>query len=149
MSDERNCKSCGRIGGTNKDCRECMALNVAAGAENVKPEDVEDIIRRAKDFERKAGKRAPAGLFARFRLLLLVLQDYWNGTYREMPWATIAAIAFAILYVFNPIDLVPDFIPVLGWLDDAAVVAIVWGAIEHDLRRYCAAKGLNPDEFGL
>lgn len=32
--------------------------------------------------------------------------------------------AFAILYLFSPIDAIPDFIPVIGWLDDLGVLAI-------------------------
>jgi len=34
---------------------------------------------------------------------------------------------FAVLYVIMPIDLVPDAIPFLGWLDDIGVVALVLG----------------------
>ena len=32
---------------------------------------------------------------------------------------------FAIAYVASPVDLVPDTIPVLGWLDDVGVVALI------------------------
>ena len=32
---------------------------------------------------------------------------------------------FAILYVFSPVDLFPDVIPVVGWLDDVGVVALI------------------------
>jgi hypothetical protein len=32
----------------------------------------------------------------------------------------------AILYILSPLDLIPDFIPVIGWLDDLGVLA--WAA---------------------
>ena len=31
----------------------------------------------------------------------------------------------AILYVFSPVDLIPDVVPLLGWMDDVGVVAFV------------------------
>ena len=42
-------------------------------------------------------------------------------------WVKLAAAAIA-LYVVWPIDLIPDVIPVLGWMDDAVLVplAIRW-----------------------
>lgn len=30
-------------------------------------------------------------------------------------------VILALLYILSPIDLIPDFIPVLGWADDLAV----------------------------
>ena len=38
--------------------------------------------------------------------------------------ATIALLAF--LYIMSPLDLIPDVIPVIGWLDDLGVLA--WAA---------------------
>lgn len=53
-----------------------------------------------------------------------------------MPWFTIASIAVALLYVLNPFDLVPDFIPGVGYIDDLAVLSISMGWIETDLHKY-------------
>lgn len=44
---------------------------------------------------------------------------------RELPWRTRALIGLLGLYLLSPIDLVPDFIPVVGYLDDAIVVVLV------------------------
>ena len=38
--------------------------------------------------------------------------------------AKLATIA-AVLYVISPIDFVPDFIPILGWLDDGLVAILL------------------------
>ncbi|MBT8319349.1 MAG: DUF1232 domain-containing protein, partial [Gramella sp.] len=47
-----------------------------------------------------------------------MLKDYRKGVYTKVPWFTIATIAFAFLYILNPLDIIPDFIPGLGYIDD-------------------------------
>ncbi len=43
----------------------------------------------------------------------------------RVPRRVKAAVAFAGLYVVSPIDLIPEFLPVIGPLDDVVVVALV------------------------
>jgi len=46
------------------------------------------------------------------------------------PWYVRALAAFVAAYALSPIDLIPDFIPVLGWLDDLLIVpAGIWLAV--------------------
>ncbi len=47
------------------------------------------------------------------------------------PFAAKAAVALVIAYSMSPLDLIPDFIPILGHLDDAAIIALgVTGALK-------------------
>jgi uncharacterized membrane protein YkvA (DUF1232 family) len=39
----------------------------------------------------------------------------------RMPWYAKALIFFVVAYTFSPIDLIPDFIPILGYLDDLII----------------------------
>ena len=54
-------------------------------------------------------------------LLMSLVKDYYQGNYRNIPYRTISAAVIGLLYVLNPIDLIPDFIPFIGHIDDALV----------------------------
>ena len=48
----------------------------------------------------------------------------------RVPWHAKAVALFVTAYAFSPIDLIPDFIPVLGYLDDLIIVPMgLWLAI--------------------
>ncbi len=50
-------------------------------------------------------------------------------------WRKLAGVA-AVAYVLWPLDLIPDGIPVLGWLDDAGVVAAAAAFLVAEVRRH-------------
>ena len=67
-----------------------------------------------------------------------LLKDRVTGKYTETPWSTIAGLTGALLYVLSPLDLIPDFLPIAGYIDDAAVFAFALGLARDDLARYRA-----------
>ena len=92
------------------------------------------VTQRAKDIEGKLPKLKQ--FYQQAKLMLSLVRDYAAGRYRETPYWAIAAVALALLYVLNPADLFPDFIPGLGYLDDAAVIAFCLKLVEKDLEKY-------------
>lgn len=70
------------------------------------------------------------------KIMFGMLKDYRKGIYTKVPWFTIATIAFAFLYILNPLDIVPDFIPGLGYIDDFAVLTFGLRFIESDIHSY-------------
>ena len=56
------------------------------------------------------------------------------GDPRVPAWARIMAVALA-LYIGTPIDIVPDFIPVLGQLDDVLILMIGAGLLLRSIPR--------------
>lgn len=70
------------------------------------------------------------------KLMFGMLKDYKKGIYHNVPWFTIAAIGLSLLYVFNPLDMVPDFIPGVGYVDDFALFTVVLRFIQSDLHSY-------------
>jgi len=71
-----------------------------------------------------------------FQDLFSLLQDFFRGNYKEVPWLVISSIGGALFYVLSPVDLIPDFIPVVGYLDDAAVFGACLKFVRKDLEQY-------------
>jgi len=82
-------------------------------------------------------------LFEDLKLLFEVVGAWMKGTYKEIPYTTIVAIFGALLYFISPIDVIPDFIPVIGYIDDALVIGLTIKAISHDLEKYKEWKSIH------
>ena len=65
-----------------------------------------------------------------------MLKAYYTGRYKEVPVATIVSIIMTLLYVFSPVDLIPDFIPVIGLLDDAAVMGACVASFGSAIKKF-------------
>ncbi len=83
-------------------------------------------------------------------VMLDMVKDYCRGSYREVPYWAISAISVALLYVLNPVDVILDVIPGIGFLDDAAVVAFCLKLIEREISKYqeWKAKAGGPGGTG-
>ncbi len=55
---------------------------------------------------------------------------WFAGQHPRTPWYAKALGAFVVAYALSPIDLIPDFIPVLGYLDDVILLpALIWATV--------------------
>lgn len=110
---------------------------VKEGAQKVTEKDMEKVVTKSEEIEEKFRARGPLKRFIEdYRVLKELIKDYRGGRYRQALYGTVAAAAFALLYVFNPFDLLPDVVPLLGVLDDASVVTACLMLIERDLSKY-------------
>jgi len=149
------CPACGKRHGSNAGCQSCRdaaARELAKEARDVTHDSLRARAQAALRFGKSPpwyGRLAPKTLFRRLHLLGLLLQDYVRGSYRKIPWRSVAAMAAAAAYVISPLDLIPDFLIPIGWTDDLLVMAIAWMVVKGDLRAYCSWKGLSPERFEL
>ena len=65
-----------------------------------------------------------------------MLKAWSKGDYQSVPWKTIVLSLATIIYFLNPLDVVPDFIPGVGYLDDAVVLSFVVNSIKKELDRF-------------
>ena len=72
----------------------------------------------------------------KFFILGRLLKAYSHGEYRTIPWKSYLLVVAAILYFINPIDLIPDLMPILGLTDDFAVLLMVYKSIGADIDKF-------------
>jgi uncharacterized membrane protein YkvA (DUF1232 family) len=105
---------------------------------------LDDAVKKTKNYEKNRGPLAEVWgyLTALFRLL----RAYIRKDYRDIPWVSIVLVIVAIIYFVSPIDLIPDVIPVIGLVDDAAVIAFVVAQIKADLDNFLAWEVENSND---
>jgi uncharacterized membrane protein YkvA (DUF1232 family) len=115
--------------------------NIEAGIAAVRPEDADAI--KAGFWAKLAASRPSFGRLGKARDLaknVVVLFEMLVDPSFVVPWRTTAGIIFALAYFISSFDLIPDVVPVLGFLDDALVVAEVVYMFSADIRRYEETK---------
>jgi uncharacterized membrane protein YkvA (DUF1232 family) len=92
---------------------------------------IDEAVRKARRQEKHKGPLADIWnyLTALFRLL----QAYVRREYTDIAPGSIVLVIVAIVYFVSPLDLIPDFIPALGFVDDAAVIAFVVAQLKAEV----------------
>jgi uncharacterized membrane protein YkvA (DUF1232 family) len=110
---------------------------VKDGAQNVTQKDIQKVISKSEEIQKKFRATGPLARFVEDgKLLISIVKDYWAGAYRQVPYGVIASSVFTLIYVLNPFDMVPDVLPLIGQLDDVAVLGACLLLVEHDLHTY-------------
>lgn len=104
----------------------------------VKPEAV---LKRLSEMWRQIESTAPLKRFVRkIRLAWWMVRDTLSGDYKGLSKADLLLIVAALAYLVLVVDIVPDFIPVLGWMDDCVVLGWVFRRVSAELARYEAYR---------
>ena len=99
--------------------------------------DLEYLINEEEKLQEKLKNSSHLERFTKDLMLFMsLLKDYYKGNYRDIPYKTISAGVVGLLYTLNPIDVIPDFIPFIGHIDDALVLTFCLKLIEKDLQKY-------------
>ncbi len=84
----------------------------------------------------KERKPSIMNFFSQIITFQRMMKAYSRKEYPHLPWKSLLSIVGAILYFLNPLDLVPDFIPGIGFIDDIALIGWVYKSLDADVQRF-------------
>lgn len=116
-----------------------------AGKEKVINEAEEKMSR----FARMKGKFSK--LYQDLKLILRMLRAYVSGRYTKLPWTAVFRLLTAIIYFVFIIDFIPDFIPMIGFLDDMAIITWVLTSLSDEAQKFLEwekAQSLESEVVG-
>jgi uncharacterized membrane protein YkvA (DUF1232 family) len=118
-----------------KEAKEQFEETIKEINQNDVIEASKDGLKKIKELEGKIPKVLKE-IWDDIKMMIYMITDYVKGNYQNVNWKTIAAITGAIIYFLSPIDLIPDFIPIVGYLDDLTVIKIALNMIKEDFDKY-------------
>ncbi|MEQ8474924.1 YkvA family protein [Fulvivirga sp.] len=72
----------------------------------------------------------------RIRVLIRMVKAYKRGEYRNIKLQNILLIVAALVYFVTPLDLIPDFIPITGLVDDFTVIVWVYNKVQQEIDKF-------------
>ena len=82
----------------------------------------------------------------KINVLVEMLGAYVKGEYKKIPKKTLILLVAALIYLVNPFDLIPDFIPGIGYIDDARVIIFVFQSLFEDIQEFARWKESKATE---
>lgn len=106
------------------------------------PEKLREMVAEAREKADSAGGATSplSAVIEDLKTMFDLLRAVARGNYR-LQKETLILIAGAVLYFVIPIDVIPDFIPVAGFIDDAAVIAWVVKTCKTEIDLFRALTG--------
>jgi len=101
----------------------------------VDEEKIQSILENENRIIDKAKKSKDQKFFEGVKILIAILKDWWNGKF-HLSKRHIFLIIIALLYVLNPLDIVPDYLPFVGYIDDAMVVGLILKWLHDIIEKY-------------
>lgn len=77
-----------------------------------------------------------SGFVSRLNVFLRMVKAYAKGEYRDIEWKHLVLVVAALLYFITPLDFIPDFIPVTGFIDDFTVLVWVYNKIQNEIDKF-------------
>jgi uncharacterized membrane protein YkvA (DUF1232 family) len=95
-----------------------------------------------KNVFNKANKGSNGGndtlgdIMAKLTSVASLVKNYASGEYRDVSRGSIISVVAALVYFVSPLDFIPDFIPMLGFADDLALLTFVISKLGDELEKF-------------
>lgn len=105
-------------------------------SKKVSSKDINKLTKKKRRLQKILSLKAFSSKKKKLKLFIEILRQYQKGEYRQIPWRSVSAIAFTLLYIINPLDFVPDVLPIIGYIDDVSVFMTLISLAEKDLNEF-------------
>ena len=127
-----------------EDARESFDGEMISGYFEEGRKEAEDILKDVDKTERflqkleNKLKTVPAAgdTLAFVPIMISLVRSYVKKEYTDIPAVSVVSTVVALIYFLSPVDIIPDGIPVLGYVDDAVVISGCIHLIKTDIEDY-------------
>lgn len=72
----------------------------------------------------------------KLKTLALLVKYSVNGKYKDVSAKNIIFVLAGMIYFVSPIDLIPDFLPIIGFGDDIALITFIYNSISKEIEKF-------------
>ncbi|GAB3168582.1 YkvA family protein [Telluribacter humicola] len=72
------------------------------------------------------------------QLLVRMVRSYASGEYRGIATSSFVKVVASLIYFVSPIDLIPDFLPIIGIADDLALLGWLFKTLGGEIQKFSA-----------
>jgi uncharacterized membrane protein YkvA (DUF1232 family) len=72
----------------------------------------------------------------KIQIFIRMIKASMKKEYTNVPWKTLLAISAGLIYFVAPIDLIPDFIPITGFIDDFTILLWIFNNFNKDIEAF-------------
>lgn len=95
-----------------------------------------EALSKAKNVAGNENKGVGQLLLEKITTLSRMIKYYFSGEYRIIPWSSIVKIIAVLIYFVSPIDVIPDFLPLIGLTDDLALTVWLFSSLKEDFENF-------------
>lgn len=99
-------------------------------------EDLDKVCKNEEELKKRTSNKWLKSFAEEILCLIDMVKVVARRDYTEISKVSLATIVFTLIYVFSPLDLIPDFVLGVGFLDDAGMVTLCLKAVHDAVMAY-------------
>ncbi len=99
------------------------------------PVSVENMAKKAQEKLRRHGEKL-GDVKQGLGVLIRMLRSWAGGKYKGISAASLVILAGTVLYFLNPFDVIPDFLPLIGYTDDISLIVFAISRLKGEFEKF-------------